>query len=126
MKIASQLDFKTHRCEGEENQALRDIRKKENARKLEETLGIHVNNYFSVDGNTARTIFKNAKKVSEILGIPSFVIEDIGTIWTTLCCGEPINSEAFGQFCDNFMLKFKNNPTVSFYQFSPTLHKILW
>ena len=124
--MASQLDFKLHRCEGEENKDLRDKRKKINAGKLEDLLGIHVNNYFSVDGNTARTIFKNAKKVSEILEIPSFVIEDIGTIWTTLCCGEPIDSEAFGQFCDNFMLKFKNDPTVNFYQFSPTLHKILW
>ena len=29
--MASQLDFKRHRCEGKENQALRDKRKEENA-----------------------------------------------------------------------------------------------
>ena len=126
LKVAERLDFKMHRCEGEENQKLAENRREKNAKNLFDILSIRVNKWYNVDGNTARIFFKNAKKIAEILEIPAFVIEDIGTIWTTLCCGEPIDSVAFGQFCDNYVSKFKNHPTVSFYQFSPTLHKILF
>ena len=123
LKIASHLDFQKHRCEGEVNQTLREWRKEENAQLLNKYLGIRVQNWFSVDGNTARKFFQNATKVAELLQIPAFVIEDLGTIWTTLCSGEPIDSDKFGSFCDKFIVKFKKHPHVNFYQWSPTLHK---
>ena len=74
-------------------------------------------------GNSARKFFKNAKEVSEILGIPEYFIVDIGHIWIALVSGLPIDAEKFGNFCDEFIQKFKNDPSINFYQFSPTLHK---
>ena len=59
LKIASHLDFRKHRCEGEVNQTLREWRKEENAQLLNENLGIRVQNWFSVDGNTARKGLSN-------------------------------------------------------------------
>ena len=50
LKLASQLDFKKHRCEGKKNQKLRDIRKAANAQKLWDELGIKVNYWFNVTG----------------------------------------------------------------------------
>ena len=50
LKIASQLDFQKHCCEGEVNQTLRDWRKEENADNLYDLLGIRVSGWFNVDG----------------------------------------------------------------------------
>ena len=50
LKLASQLDFKKHRCEGEFNQNLRDERKAANSKKLWEKLGIKVDYWFNVTG----------------------------------------------------------------------------
>ena len=71
----------------------------------------------------ARKFFQNATEVADILQLPTFVVEDLGTIWTTLCSGEPIDSDKFGRFCQDFVVKFKNVWYINWYQWSPTLHK---
>ena len=74
-------------------------------------------------GNSARKFFDNAKEVAEILELPEYFIADIGTIWLALRSGLPIDPVEFGKFCDDFVQKFKNDDSINFYQFSPTLHK---
>ena len=37
-----------------------------------------------------------------------------------------INASEFGNFCDSFIEKFQNDDSINFYDFSPTLHKVLW
>ena len=64
--------------------------------------------------------------MAEILGIPQYIIEDLGTVWRTLACGMPIDSVKFGKFCSNFVEKFENDENVNFYLFSPTIHKVLY
>ena len=51
LKMASQIDFKKHRCEGEENKELRDQRKAIIAKKLKDRLGISIDYWFNVTGN---------------------------------------------------------------------------
>ena len=125
LKLASQLDFKQHQCRGDYNKYLRDVRAEANALKLKNELGIYVKDWFSVDGNSARTFFRNAERVAELLEVPLFLIKDIGTMWTTICSGFAIDVDKFARFCDNFVSKFRNDNSINFYQFSPTLHKIL-
>ena len=55
--------------------------------------------------------------------IPTYVIEDLGTIWKTLTSGCAIDPDKFGKFCDNFVKKFQKDKRVNFYLFSPTIHK---
>ena len=50
LKMASQLDFKKHRCEGKTNKDLRDKRKAANNKKLWDNLGIKVDYWFNVTG----------------------------------------------------------------------------
>ena len=50
LKIASQLDFKNHRCEGKINKKKRDDRKAANNKKLWDNLGIKVDYWFNVTG----------------------------------------------------------------------------
>ena len=50
LKMASQLDFKKHRCEGKKNKDLRDRRKAINNLKLKQQLGISVDYWFNVTG----------------------------------------------------------------------------
>ena len=40
--------------------------------------------------------------------------------------GLSVDPIEFGKFCDDFVQKFKNDPSLNWYQFSPTLHKVLW
>ena len=101
------------------------MRAEANALKLKNELGIYVKDWFSVDGNSARTFFRNAERVAELLEVPLFLIKDIGTMWTTICSGFAIDVDKFARFCDNFVTKFRNDNSINFYQFSPTLHKIL-
>ena len=54
-----------------------------------------------------------------------YIIQDIETIWKTLSSGYAIIPSEFGDFCDSFMEKFNNDVRVNWYEFSPTLHKIL-
>ena len=49
LKMASQLDFKKHRCE-KDNKKLRDRRKAANNKKLWDKLGIKVDYWFNVTG----------------------------------------------------------------------------
>ena len=65
------------------------------------------------------------EKISTLLEVPLYVFEAIGTIWKTLACGLPINAVAFGIFCKEFVTKFNNDDRIKFYEFSPTLHKVL-
>ena len=80
---------------------------------------------FSI-GNSARIFFNNPTIVSKILGIPKYIIQDLGTIWKTLASGFPIDAEKFGNFCDKFVQKFQNDESVCWFFFSPTIHKILF
>ena len=73
-------------------------------------------------GNTARRFFKNAKIISKIINVPEEIISGIGTIWSTLTCGLPIDATKFGDFCEKFVEKYDTS-SVNWYQFSPTIHK---
>ena len=53
------------------------------------------------------------------------MIKDIGTIWHTLAACEPVDSVKFGEFCAAFVEKYEADSNINFYQFSPTMHKIL-
>ena len=64
--------------------------------------------------------------MAEILGIPQYVIEDLGIVWRTLASGMSIDPEKFGTFCDNFVEKFQKDTEVHWYLFSPTIHKVLF
>ena len=52
LKLASQLDFKNHRCEGDTNKKSRDERKARNNKLLHDRLGINVDYWFNVTGMT--------------------------------------------------------------------------
>ena len=79
----------------------------------------------SILGNTARDFFEKWESVSKILRVPEFLIKDLGTIWFTLTSDCPIDSQKFGDFCKSFNEKFKADKSINWYQFCPTLHKIL-
>ena len=49
-KLASQMDFKKHRCEGPENQALRDKRRDKINKLLYEKIGVKCDLWFNVTG----------------------------------------------------------------------------
>ena len=76
-------------------------------------------------GNTARLFFHNYEKVAEILQVPEFLVKDLGMIWETLVQSSSIDSEKFGHYCDLFICKFNLDTTINWYQFSPTIHKII-
>ena len=81
-------------------------------------------NTFLSSRNTARRFFKRPDIASQILGIPAELIWGIGEIWTTLTSGQFINTEMFGEFCENWM-EFYENSDVNWYLLSPTIHKVL-
>ena len=53
------------------------------------------------------------------------MIKDLGTIWHVLAACEPIDPVKFGDFCRAFTAKFEADANINWYQFSPTMHKIL-
>ena len=61
--------------------------------------------------------------MAKITGIPERIIADLGTMWTVLTCGLPIDTDAFEKFCADFKEFFYNSP-VNWAHFSPTVHKI--
>ena len=76
-------------------------------------------------GNTARLFFQKWESVAKILRVPEFLVKDLGTIWFTLTSDCTIDSQKFGDFCNLFNEKFKLDQNINWYQFCPTLHKIL-
>ena len=76
-------------------------------------------------GNSARIFFEKYELVARLLEIPEFLVHDLGIMWEVLVAGVPIDPEKFGDFCDAFVLKFSAEPSISWYQFSPTIHKII-
>ena len=71
----------------------------------------------------ARIFFKksNAAEVAKILGVPIRIILDIGTMWTTLASGMPVDAEKFDIFCKNFKDYF-NQSSVRWYHFREELN----
>ena len=124
LKIASQVEIKQHACRGQ-NKVIREQRAKRNADKLWSELGIDIQNWFNVTGNGARKFFDNYDKVAEILEIPQFLVKDLGTIWRILVQSCSIDAEKFGHTCDLFIERFKFDASINWYEFSPTIHKIL-
>ena len=79
-----------------------------------------------IKGNTARVFFEKYEQVAKILEVPEFLVHDLGIMWEAVVSGVPIDPEKFGNFCELFVAKFSVDKTISWYQFSPTLHKIMY
>ena len=57
--------------------------------------------------------------------MPEFLIRDLGIMWETVRSSLPIDADKFGDFCDLFTVRFNADPLINWYEFSPTLHKII-
>ena len=80
---------------------------------------------FFKKGNTARRFFQEYEKVAKILEIPEFLVKDLGKIWSIVVSGLSVNTEKFGELCEMFVAKFNMDKAINWYEFSPTLHKII-
>ena len=78
----------------------------------------------SNDGNTARRFYERPDIVSKILDVPAELVWGIGEIWHTLTSGRFIDTDLFGEFCQNW-LDFYKTSSISWYLLSPTIHKVL-
>ena len=56
-----------------------------------------------------RKFFKHYEKVAGYLGVPTWLIKDLGTIWTTLKSGLIIDTDKFAEFCNEFRKKFESS-----------------
>ena len=76
-------------------------------------------------GNTARVFFEKYEQVAKLLEVPEFLVHDLGVMWEAVVASVPIDPEKFGNFCELFVAKFSFDPTINWYEFSPTLHKVI-
>ena len=66
--------------------------------------------YLPIVRNTARKFYNNPEIVSEILGIPQWIIEFLGLVWKVYTSGLHIKAIEFQQKCDDFLKKYNESP----------------
>lgn len=81
-------------------------------------------NYGSTsDGNSARRFFADPRTASKATGVDEIIIRRFAVILFSLSSGREINTEEFQQYCTTTCLLYEDK--YSWYQMTPTVHKIL-
>ena len=123
-------DFMTHRCVGAANKKKMATKKRKIQKAFFRKMGLNIDmprdsgHGTSNDGNTARRFYERPDIVSKILDVPAELVWGIGEIWHTLTSGRFIDTDLFGEFCQNW-LEFYKTSSISWYLLSPTIHKVL-
>ena len=129
LHISYRLDIRTWQARGKENKKKVSEKKKIVQEKIRSELGLLVDvpkqqAGNTNDGNTARKLFRNADKFSEITGVNRELIYRFCVILECLNCGFPVDADKFGVYCRTTLDLYLQN--YHWYPLPVSVHKVLF